>query len=60
MAIFNHSGQSGNVNNFLQDITLDRNSQHPKTKITVPQEPDFATSQRAHRTRLEPDVTTEN
>ncbi|KAG2239717.1 hypothetical protein Bca52824_091414 [Brassica carinata] len=37
-----------------KDTTLDRNSQHSRTKITVPQEPDFATSQRAHRTRLEP------
>lgn len=38
----------------LQDTTLDRNSQHARTKITIPQEPDFATSQRAHRIRLEP------
>ncbi|KAF2552193.1 hypothetical protein F2Q68_00037290, partial [Brassica cretica] len=48
----------------LQDITLDRNSQYTRTKITVPQEPDFATSQRAHRIRrkndenLEQDSTT--
>ncbi|XP_056865787.1 protein TPX2 isoform X2 [Raphanus sativus] len=42
-----------------KDITLDRNSQHPKTKITVPQEPDFATSQRAHRTRHKNDAHSE-
>ncbi|XP_013593538.1 PREDICTED: protein TPX2-like isoform X2 [Brassica oleracea var. oleracea] len=47
-----------------KDITLDRNSQYTRTKITVPQEPDFATSQRAHRLRrkndenLEQDSTT--
>jgi len=36
----------------LQDTTLDKNAQHARTKITIPQEPDFATSQRAHRIRL--------
>ncbi|WZZ46850.1 hypothetical protein YC2023_043109 [Brassica napus] len=47
-----------------QDTTLDRNSQQTRTKITIAQEPDFATSQRAHRTRhkndakLEQDSTT--
>ncbi|KAL0659569.1 hypothetical protein Bca4012_080154 [Brassica carinata] len=47
-----------------KDITLDRKSQYTRTKITVPQEPDFATSQRAHRIRrkndenLEQDSTT--
>lgn len=34
----------------LQD--LDRNSLHARMKITVPQEPDFATSHRANRIRL--------
>ncbi|CAG7884119.1 unnamed protein product, partial [Brassica rapa] len=42
-----------------KDITLDRNSQHTRTKITVPQEPDFATSQRAHRTRQKNDANLE-
>ncbi|KAJ0263467.1 Cell cycle regulated microtubule associated protein [Hirschfeldia incana] len=42
-----------------KDITLDRNSQHHRTKITVPQEPDFATSQRAHRTRHKNDANSE-
>ncbi|CAN6987372.1 unnamed protein product [Brassica oleracea var. botrytis] len=47
-----------------KDTTLDRNSQQTRTKITIAQEPDFATSQRAHRTRhkndtkLEQDSTT--
>ncbi|CAH8391983.1 unnamed protein product [Eruca vesicaria subsp. sativa] len=47
-----------------KDTTLDRNSQHARTKSTVPQEPDFATSRRAHRIRhkdeekLEQDATT--
>ncbi|XP_009137290.1 protein TPX2-like isoform X2 [Brassica rapa] len=47
-----------------KDITLDINSQHHRAKITVPQEPDFATLQRAHRIRrkidenLEQDSTT--
>ncbi|CAH8304497.1 unnamed protein product [Eruca vesicaria subsp. sativa] len=47
-----------------KDTTLDRNSQQARKKSTVPQEPDFATSQRAHRTRhkndakLEQDSTT--
>ncbi|CAE6181923.1 unnamed protein product [Arabidopsis arenosa] len=47
-----------------KDTTLDRNLQHARTKITIPQEPDFATSQRAHRIRhkndakLEQDSTT--
>ncbi|XP_033132926.1 protein TPX2 isoform X1 [Brassica rapa] len=47
-----------------KDTTLDRNSQQTRTKITIAQEPDFATSQRAHRTRhkndakLEQDLTT--
>lgn len=38
----------------LQDGNLDRNSQHARKKITVPQEPDFATSHRADRIRLGP------
>ncbi|KAF8058503.1 hypothetical protein N665_1242s0012 [Sinapis alba] len=42
-----------------KDTTLDRNSQHSRTKITVPQEPDFATSQRANRTRHKNDVNLE-
>ena len=41
------------LNYLQQDTTLDRNSQQTRTKITIAQEPDFATSQRAHRTRLE-------
>ncbi|KAL1201656.1 Protein TPX2 [Cardamine amara subsp. amara] len=47
-----------------KDTTLDKNLQHARTKITIPQEPDFATSQRAHRIRpkndekLEHDSTT--
>ncbi|KAJ0247202.1 Cell cycle regulated microtubule associated protein [Hirschfeldia incana] len=48
-----------------KDTTLDRNSQQQtRTKITIPQEPDFATSQRVHRIRhkndakLEQDSTT--
>ncbi|KAJ4880833.1 Cell cycle regulated microtubule associated protein [Raphanus sativus] len=47
-----------------KDTTLDGNSQQARTKITIPHEPDFATSQRAHRIRhkndakLEQDSTT--
>lgn len=37
----------------LQDTTLDKNAQQARTKTTIPQEPAFATSQRAHRIRLE-------
>jgi len=36
----------------LQD--LDKNSLHTRMKITIPQEPDFATSHRANRIRLGP------
>ncbi|KAL0699133.1 hypothetical protein Bca4012_055255 [Brassica carinata] len=40
-----------------KDTTLDRSSQQQtRTKITIPQEPDFATSQRAHRTRNKNDA----
>ncbi|CAA7060127.1 unnamed protein product [Microthlaspi erraticum] len=39
-----------------KDTTLDRNSQHPRTKTTIPHEPDFATSQRAHRIRHKTDA----
>ncbi|VVB07695.1 unnamed protein product [Arabis nemorensis] len=35
---------------------LDKNSQHARTKITVPQEPDFATSHRANRIRHKHDA----
>ncbi|KFK31947.1 hypothetical protein AALP_AA6G180300 [Arabis alpina] len=35
---------------------LDRNSQHARIKITVPQEPDFATSHRANRIRHKNDA----
>ncbi|WZZ88102.1 hypothetical protein YC2023_116681 [Brassica napus] len=34
-----------------KDRTLERNLQHGRTKTTVPQEPDFATSHRANRIR---------
>ncbi|ESQ55063.1 hypothetical protein EUTSA_v10024955mg [Eutrema salsugineum] len=39
-----------------KDTTLDRNPQYARTKITIPQEPDFATSQRAHRIRQKNDA----
>ncbi|CAD5328760.1 unnamed protein product [Arabidopsis thaliana] len=39
-----------------KDTTLDKNAQHARTKITIPQEPDFATSQRAHRIRHKNDA----
>ncbi|KAJ0264824.1 hypothetical protein HA466_0012250 [Hirschfeldia incana] len=39
-----------------KDRTLERNLQHGRTKITVPQEPDFATSHRANRTRHKEDA----
>ncbi|CAH2078217.1 unnamed protein product, partial [Thlaspi arvense] len=42
-----------------KDTTLDRNSQHARTKVTIPQEPDFATSQRAHRIRNKNDAKVE-
>ncbi|XP_010538773.1 PREDICTED: protein TPX2-like isoform X2 [Tarenaya hassleriana] len=42
-----------------QDATLDRNMQHTRTKITIPQEPDLATAHRAGRIRPKKDVKTE-
>ncbi|CAN8246409.1 unnamed protein product [Cochlearia groenlandica] len=39
-----------------KDKTLDRNSHHARTKITIPQEPDFATSHRANRIRHKDDA----
>ncbi|VVB12015.1 unnamed protein product [Arabis nemorensis] len=38
-----------------KDPTVDRNTQHARTKITIPHEPDFATSQRANRIRQKND-----
>ncbi|KAH0858596.1 hypothetical protein HID58_086857 [Brassica napus] len=39
-----------------KDRTLERNLQHGRTKTTVPQEPDFATSHRANRIRQKDDA----
>ncbi|CAG7862481.1 unnamed protein product [Brassica rapa] len=39
-----------------KDRTLERNLQHGRTKTTVPQEPDFATSHRANRIRHKEDA----
>ncbi|CAF2042737.1 unnamed protein product [Brassica napus] len=39
-----------------KDRTLERNVQHGRTKTTVPQEPDFATSRRANRIRQKDDA----
>ncbi|EOA17867.1 hypothetical protein CARUB_v10006272mg [Capsella rubella] len=39
-----------------KDTTLDRNAQQAKAKITIPHEPDFATSQRAQRIRHKNDA----
>ncbi|XP_018454809.1 protein TPX2 isoform X3 [Raphanus sativus] len=39
-----------------KDRTHERNLQHGRTKITVPHEPDFATSHRANRTRHKDDA----
>ncbi|KAF8095954.1 hypothetical protein N665_0320s0078 [Sinapis alba] len=43
-----------------KDTTLGINSQQARTKITIPHEPDFATSQRAHRIRHKNDAKLEH
>lgn len=49
------SSQCKSFNWLLYDFQdLDRNSLHARMKITVPQDPDFATSHRANRIRLAP------
>ncbi|CAN8274165.1 unnamed protein product [Cochlearia groenlandica] len=42
-----------------KDTTLDTNLQHTRTKITIPHEPDFATSHRTHRIRHRDDAKSE-
>ncbi|XP_019057240.1 PREDICTED: protein TPX2-like isoform X2 [Tarenaya hassleriana] len=42
-----------------KEVTLDRNLQHARTKITIPQEPDLATAQRTHRIQPKNNVMTE-
>ncbi|XP_019086866.1 PREDICTED: protein TPX2-like isoform X2 [Camelina sativa] len=39
-----------------KDTTLDKNAQQARAKVTIPHEPDFATSQRAHRIRHKTDA----